>query len=343
MAQIIARHGPWMRPLPRTRNETGLRQTDIPLLRQREPCWVWAHCRNGMDCGHHRPLAIVPFAIRWGRGATWQRLGASLWCSRCGERGARLVHPSWRTLEGGGWGAPPNDEEEDPLMCGRKNQFKPRQLVMKVFGVSDNRATHVNPRWNIAPGQDVPVVRRDPDSGDRTLELLRWGFVPSWSKDEKTGYTMINAQAESAADSRAFGPSFRKRRCLIPVTGWYEWKQTGPKKTDKTPYMIRPRESELFALAGLWSGWQRPDGTWLKTYTVLTRKPDPPIAHLHDRQPVVFQAPEQFQFWLDPAADESELRAMLGQRSYDYDYWEIGKPIGNVKNEGEELIERVAS
>jgi putative SOS response-associated peptidase YedK len=155
------------------------------------------------------------------------------------------------------------------------------------------------PRYNIAPGQDVLVLRATPVAR-RAPALLRWGLVPYWSKDASGGTRLINARSETAARRAAFKDSLRERRCLIPAAGFYEWKKEG---TRRQPYAIRSRMG-LVALAGLWDAWEG-QGRRLETFTVLTTEASPVVAQIHDRMPVILER-DQFSAWLDPDRREPE-------------------------------------
>jgi putative SOS response-associated peptidase YedK len=148
------------------------------------------------------------------------------------------------------------------------------------------------PRYNVAPGQDVLVLRASPKA-PRAAALLRWGLVPRWSKDASGGARMINARSETAGRRAAFKDSLRERRCLIPAAGFYEWKQEGARRQ---PYAIRSRAG-LVALAGVWDAWEGPDRR-LETFTVLTTEAHGALAEIHDRMPVILER-DQFSGWLD--------------------------------------------
>jgi putative SOS response-associated peptidase YedK len=166
----------------------------------------------------------------------------------------------------------------------------------------------MRPRYNIAPGQDVPAVIRNRETGDREFRPFRWGLVPSWAKDPAVGNRMINARSETAATKPAFRTLLRQRRCLILADGFYEWSGDGPRKQ---PYHVKLRDGEPFAFAGLWDRWAPADGRPLETCTILTTAPNAVVRPIHDRMPVILP-PGAYGAWLDPMLhDASELRALL--------------------------------
>lgn len=190
-------------------------------------------------------------------------------------------------------------------MCGRFTQTVGVEALRKRFGF-EQPTFDLRPRYNLAPTQDAPVVlERD---GNRRLELFRWGLVPSWSKDPKTGYKLINARAETAATKPSFRRCFAKRRCLVPADGFYEWKRVGEKL--KWPMRVVLRSREPFAFAGLWDEWKQPDGKPLHTFTILTTDAPPSLRSLHDRVPVILP-PEGEAAWLDPRTRPEALTPLL--------------------------------
>jgi putative SOS response-associated peptidase YedK len=165
----------------------------------------------------------------------------------------------------------------------------------------------VAPRFNIAPSQPVAVV---PNNGQNRLDFYIWGLVPSWAKDPQIGSRMINARAETLAEKPSFRTAFRRRRCLIPADGFFEWQQATGEKS-RTPMYIRLKSGKPFAFAGLWERWQSPDGSELFSCTIITTRPNSLMKPIHDRMPVIL--PEEFYpHWLDPAeADTHQLASLL--------------------------------
>ncbi|HXU44769.1 MAG TPA: SOS response-associated peptidase [Thermoanaerobaculia bacterium] len=196
-------------------------------------------------------------------------------------------------------------------MCGRYTLSAPPELIADLFEIPD--VPSFSPRFNIAPTQEVAVVRQPAPGAPRRLDLLRWGLVPAWAEDPSIGNRMINARAESAAEKPSFKRSLQKQRCLVLADGFYEWKKEGKLKQ---PYWIHRRDGQPFAFAGLWASW-RPRGApreepALETFTILTTTPNELMRPIHDRMPVILERDEHA-LWLDPAVSEVErLTSLLG-------------------------------
>lgn len=179
-------------------------------------------------------------------------------------------------------------------MCGRYALFSPEEIVAAMFGLEG--AGFPPPSYNIAPPRAVAAVRTAPEGpARRELALLRWGLVPSWAKDPAIGNRMINARAETAPDKPAFRSAFRRRRCLVPADGFYEWRKAGARKQ---PYYVRLADGGPFAIAGLWERWEGPAGD-VASCTLLTTGPNDLLAPIHDRMPVIL-SPDDYGTWLDP-------------------------------------------
>jgi len=153
-------------------------------------------------------------------------------------------------------------------------------------------------RYNLPPGSDVPAVRMAPGGAGREVALLHWGLVPGWAKERTAfGPKLANARAESVAEKPVFRDAFRRRRCVLPASGFYEWEARG--KT-RLPWLFRRRDEQPLLLAGLWDSWRAPDGGVLESCTVVTIEPNELVRPIHDRMPAIL-APEQCDLWLDPA------------------------------------------
>ncbi len=157
----------------------------------------------------------------------------------------------------------------------------------------------LSPRYNIAPSQQIAVVRQQ-NGGDRELTSLRWGLIPSWSKDSAIGYKMINARSETVHEKPSFKQAFHARRCIIPASGFYEWEKAGK---EKIPHYIHLRDGDIISLAGLWERWKSPEGKELETCTILTTAANSLVKKLHDRMPVILHRAE-FDIWLDRDIDD---------------------------------------
>ena len=181
-------------------------------------------------------------------------------------------------------------------MCGRFTLRAPASALATLFDGTEEPV--VVPRYNIAPTQPVLLLRMNADTRHREWAFAIWGLIPSWSKDPSIGARMINARAETVAEKPSFRAAFRRRRCLIPADGFYEWQKQGSRKQ---PYLIGLTDDQPFALAGLWETWQGPDGSLLESCTILTTDPNELMAPLHNRMPVML-APDDYEQWLGTGA-----------------------------------------
>lgn len=181
-------------------------------------------------------------------------------------------------------------------MCGRFTLSSPPEAWVKGFGLEQR--PNLPPRYNIAPTQAVAAVRVKPTGGAREVALLRWGLVPPWADEPGIGARMINARAETVAEKAAFRAAFRRRRCLIPADGFYEWRRTGGKKQ---PFYLRLGCGRTFAFAGLWERWRGAGGEVLETCAIITTEANELVAAVHDRMPVILR-PDDYRVWLEPAA-----------------------------------------
>ncbi|NGQ94988.1 SOS response-associated peptidase [Brevibacillus sp. SYP-B805] len=222
-------------------------------------------------------------------------------------------------------------------MCGRFSLFADPLMFMSEFQI-DSLPFDWHPRYNIAPGQMIPAIIAD--GGKRRVGQLRWGLVPSWAKDEKIGYSMINARAETLTAKPAFRRLFERKRCLIPADGFYEWKQMD---RGKQPMRITMRNGEPFGFAGLYDTWIAPDGRKVSTCTIITTQPNELVADIHDRMPVILRR-EDRSLWLDrDHFDANLLKSLLAP----YDASEmraypVSAIVGNPKNDVPECIQEVA-
>jgi putative SOS response-associated peptidase YedK len=185
-------------------------------------------------------------------------------------------------------------------MCGRYRLSRSKEALARHFGVDPDEVDW-EPRYNIAPTQQVCVVRQDRKEPVRHASMMRWGLIPSWAKDPSIGARTINARAETVAARPAFRESLERRRCLIPADGFYEWKRSGKAKQ---PFCFEVEDGKLFAFAGLWDRWRSPDGNPLESCTILTTTSNRLMADIHDRMPVILPA-DDYDLWLDPGMTDS--------------------------------------
>ena len=225
-------------------------------------------------------------------------------------------------------------------MCGRARLSSDVSEIKLVFRIPPERPIpNFPPSWNVAPTDSVPVVRYDPKAGQRSLDLLRWGLIPYWAKDIKVGFANINAKAESIETRRAFRDAFERRRCLVPVDNFYEWKKTA---IGKRPYAIALADRGIMALAGVWENWKSSAGEWVRSFAIVTTEPNELCAQLHNRMPVVL-AHETWPTWLgEEAADEARLKSLLVPYPSDRMVaWPVSARVGSVKNNDPSLIEPI--
>jgi putative SOS response-associated peptidase YedK len=223
-------------------------------------------------------------------------------------------------------------------MCGRFTLRTPATELVEPFELAMTPA--LEPRYNIAPTQPIAVVRLAPDNTKRELVLVRWGLIPSWAADPSIGARMINARADSIATKPAFRSAARRRRCLIPADGFYEWKAAG--KT-KQPYYITQTSQMPFAFAGLWERWQAPGRDVIESCVIITTDANDRLRELHNRMPVILDRDRHAE-WLDPTIDRAEqlLPLLRPYPSEKMGYRAVSRFVNNARNEGPACIEPVA-
>jgi putative SOS response-associated peptidase YedK len=219
-------------------------------------------------------------------------------------------------------------------MCGRYSLGVGLEDLCRFFDIP-LIASLLEPRFNIAPTQGALVVRSKPADGAREIALLKWGLVPFWAKDTAIGSKLINARSETAAEKPSFRDAFRKRRCLIPTTGFYEWQR---RKGGKQPFHIRMKGGGLFAMAGLWERWEK-SGEPLETCTILTTEPNELMAPIHDRMPVILSSAD-FPAWLGEKPTEPDgLRALLKPHASDaMEAFPVQTIVNNPRNESPDCL-----
>jgi putative SOS response-associated peptidase YedK len=223
-------------------------------------------------------------------------------------------------------------------MCGRFTLHASPEQIAAQFDVA--APEQLAERYNIAPTQPVGIVRLDQAGEGREWTHVHWGLIPSWSKDPSIGSRMINARGETVAEKPAFRAALKRRRCLVPADGFYEWKKQGSKKQ---PYYIHLREEGPFALAGLWEIWAGADGSELESCTVITTEPNALMTELHNRMPVIL-APEDYDQWLGTSkdADAREIDALRHLiRPFDADMmvaYPVSTNVNSPMHEGAQLI-----
>lgn len=217
-------------------------------------------------------------------------------------------------------------------MCGRYVS-KEEAAIEREWNLRGGSGNPFRANYNAAPTQMLPIVRGDSDR-EKTLDLLRWGLIPSWSKDPSIGNRLINARAESVATKPAFRAAYKVRRCLVPARGYYEWKVT---PRGKVPHFITTTDDSLMAFAGLWEHWKPAEGDAVESYTILTTEPNAFTREIHNRMPVILE-PENFDEWLtakEPArllvpCSPDRLRA-----------WPVSTRVNSPKNNDAELLDPI--
>ena len=220
-------------------------------------------------------------------------------------------------------------------MCGRYATTRSDADLTLLFDAVDVTES-LAPSWNVAPTDPVPLIRVSQRHDSRVLDSARWGLVPPWAADLRAGARMINARAETVATSRAFAPSFARRRCLVPADGWFEWVRDGQRKQ---AFYMTPADGSVLAFAGIWSAWG-PES--VLTCSIVTTAALGGLARVHDRMPLVLPA-ERWSPWLAGGGDSDELlRPMSPAELEAIEVRPVRPEVGNVRNNGPELITALA-
>jgi len=223
-------------------------------------------------------------------------------------------------------------------VCGRFTQQRPTSELAEIFDAED-RVGAPGGRFNVAPTTEAAVVvQRDEQ---RAITAYRWGLIPHWAKDARVGSRMFNARMETLATSPAYREALRRRRCIVPVDSFYEWRR---EERQRQPFRILRADGRPLALAGLWSGWKHPEtGEIVRSFTIITGPPGEVVQPIHDRMPVILDDAE-WSTWLDPTlADPGELQAILQPgRDPELLAYPVGLLVNNVRFDGPPLIEPLA-
>lgn len=223
-------------------------------------------------------------------------------------------------------------------MCGRFFlQRDPAGLAL-YFDTRNPTPNHA-PSWNVAPTQDSLVIRRHPESGERHLNALRWGLVTHWAKDSKDAAKLMNARSEGVAEKPSFREAFSKRRCIVPMDGFYEWRKS--EDGAKHAHAVALANGEPMAVAGLWENWKSPDGIWLRTFTVITTESAGRQALIHQRMPVIL-APETWDAWLgaEPAEPADLLELLVPCPDEELAIWPVDNRVGTFSENDAGLLKR---
>jgi putative SOS response-associated peptidase YedK len=220
-------------------------------------------------------------------------------------------------------------------MCGRYTLTSAPEAIRALLHYEEQ--PNFPPRYNVAPTQPIAIVRLI--DGKRHFALVRWGLLPSWVKDPKAFTLLINARGETAAEKPAFRAAMKRRRCLIPADGFYEWQAAGDRKR---PFYVRAKAGGPLAFAGLWETWTGPNGEELETATIVTTAANRTLRPIHDRMPVIL-APEAFDLWLDTSNVDATTAAALIQPAREdlLEAYEISTAVNRTANDNPKLVERI--
>ena len=220
-------------------------------------------------------------------------------------------------------------------MCGRFASHLPASAIRSLFRTT-GPLPNIAPSWNVAPTQNAMVIRRHPDTGERRLDLLRWGLVPHFTKDLKAARKPINARSETAGASGMFLGALASRRCLVPADAFYEWKAMAH---GKQPYAIARCDGAPLAFAGIWEGWRTPDGEVMRTFAILTTSANGTMQQLHERMPVILEAVD-WPAWLGEV--DSNIPALMRPAANDVlNLWPVSRAVNSVRNDGANLLDRI--
>jgi putative SOS response-associated peptidase YedK len=221
-------------------------------------------------------------------------------------------------------------------MCGRFASFKPPEAIRGLFRTT-NPLPNVAASWNVAPSQDAMVIRVNPETGERNLDLLTWGLVPHWTKDLKEARRPINARADTVDSSPMFKSAYKNRRALIPAEAYYEW--TAGQGGMKQPHAIARPALETLAFAGIWEGWRAETGKVIRSFAIVTTAANPAIARIHPRMPVII-AQADWGAWLGEV--EADISALLRPAADGFlESWPVRSKVNSTKNNDSSLLERI--
>jgi putative SOS response-associated peptidase YedK len=219
-------------------------------------------------------------------------------------------------------------------MCGRYANYLPPDLIAKLF-TTVNPPPNFQPTWNLAPTDDALVIRSDRSSGERHLDVLKWGLVPYFTRGAKPARKPINARSETVALSGMFKAAFAERRCLVPAAAYYEWRDEPD--GGKTPFAVARVDGKPVAFAGIWEQWRNPDGGILQTFATMTTDANQQLAAIQERMPVIIEK-DAWPLWMGEV--EGDILSLLRPGpEHVLRVWPVGKRVGNVKNNGPALLE----
>ncbi len=220
------------------------------------------------------------------------------------------------------------------FMCGRYAFIPPSIVILEQIDLGA-----IAPRFNIAPSQQIPIIRQDPETGDLHSTYARWGLIPFWAKDKKIGNKMINARAETVMQKPAFRAAFKYRRCLIPSSGFYEWDKLGKKSQ---PYFVTMKNTKVFAFAGLWEFWtEQETGQTIESATIITTAVNALLRRIHDRMPAIVP-PEKYEQWLAKDTPPEQLTDLLHPYPAELmDMYPVSDLVNNPRNDVPGCIKQI--
>ena len=237
-----------------------------------------------------------------------------------------------------GWHALTDDYIQ--AMCGRVIQSSGplRYVIVDGMNVRDSRVHNYPPRWNGAPSQELLVIRRNHKTGEISLDPLRWGLIPYWCKDPVGGRKPINAKYETVRDLPTFRDAYRKRRCIVPVDGFFEWRAIKGQRA-KQPHAIAMKDGAPFGIAGIWENWKEPaSGEWIRTFAIITTDANELVVDIHDRMPVIL-APNDYARWLSEEPDPRDLMRPFPAQLMRM--WPISTRVNKPENDDPSIVEAI--
>lgn len=219
-------------------------------------------------------------------------------------------------------------------MCGRFTLHTPESRIRAVFGLEHTELLGLRPRYNVAPGQAVPIIRDSVAGG--MMSMARWGLVPSWSKEAKTRYSTINARIETVADKPTYRDAFRRRRCLVPADGFYEWSVIDGVKV---PHYIRHTDRDVIAFAGLWDHWEG-DGEGFDSCSIIVMPANEVMGRIHPRMPAIL-SPEHYAAWLDMHENRKDalMRYLQSARDTGLQYYPVSTRVNSPRHDDAQCME----
>jgi putative SOS response-associated peptidase YedK len=225
-------------------------------------------------------------------------------------------------------------------LCGRVIQASPplRLAITDLVEISHADAGAVTPRFNGAPGQQFLIIRENHETGKRSLDLIKWGLIPHWCKDAKGGRKPINAKAETVHQLPSFRDAFRRRRAILPIDGFFEWRAIG---SGKQPYAIAMANGSPFGLAAIWENWKDPTtGEWVRTFAVITVPANELVSQIHDRMPAILR-PEDYSRWLGSDADVRDL--IISYPAALMRIWPISSRVNSPKHDDPSVLDELVA